>query len=128
ALAVGQIDLRREWSAVAWVNDYTIRAVENGQLIKSVFHNGRPARARFLIYNMRRKPFDDIRVRKALAYAFDFEWLNKNLFYGTQKRIDSLFMNSELADQSDDRFVPPSTAENGLRENLRQSIALLEEA
>ena len=48
-------------------------------------------------FNTRKSIFKDKRVRKALSYAFDFEWTNKNLFYGAYKRTDSFFENSELA-------------------------------
>ena len=48
-------------------------------------------------FNTRKDIFKDKRVRKALSYAFDFEWTNKNLFYGAYKRTDSFFENSELA-------------------------------
>ena len=48
-------------------------------------------------FNTRKEIFKDKRVRKALSYAFDFEWTNKNLFYGAYKRTDSFFENSELA-------------------------------
>jgi microcin C transport system substrate-binding protein len=48
-------------------------------------------------YNLRRPLFQDPRVREALAYAFDFEWSNKNLFYSAYKRTRSYFDNSELA-------------------------------
>ena len=48
-------------------------------------------------FNTRKEFFKDKRIRKALAYAFDFEWTNKNLFYGAYKRTDSFYENSELA-------------------------------
>ena len=48
-------------------------------------------------FNLRAPLFADPRVRQALGYAFDFEWSNKNLFYGAYKRTDSYFANSELA-------------------------------
>jgi microcin C transport system substrate-binding protein len=129
ALSAGQIDLRREWSAVTWKRDYTFKAVDNGSILKEDFKNGRPVRAKFFVFNMRRDPFADKKVREALAYAFDFEWLNKNIFLGTQQRISSLFMNSELADASDDKFVPPTTSgKDGLRGNLRHAIELLKQA
>ena len=48
-------------------------------------------------FNTRKDIFADKRVRKALSFAFDFEWTNKNLFYGAYKRTDSFFENSELA-------------------------------
>ena len=131
AFGAGQFDLRREWSAVTWVRDYNFDAVTKGDIIKENFANGRPTRAKFFVYNMRRAPFDDILVRRALAYAFDFEWLNKNIFLDTQSRIDSLFMNSELAYQGPDKIVLPKTDASGmagLRPNLRQALDLFEQA
>src|SRR3546814_18617870 len=49
------------------------------------------------VLNTRRDQFKDPRVRRALAYAFDFEWTNQNLFYGAYTRTKSYFSNSELA-------------------------------
>lgn len=129
ALAANQVDLRREWSAVTWQRDYNFNVISGGTIIKRSFDNGRPVRAKFFVYNMRRPIFSDIRVRQALAYAFDFEWLNKNLFLNTQTRINSLFMNSELASP-----MPPvlpftnGAGPGGLRENLRTAHRLLSEA
>lgn len=129
SLAAGQVDLRREWSGVTWKRDYGFNAVADGSVIKEQFQNGRPVRAKFMVYNMRRAPFNNQDVREALAYAFDFEWLNKNIFLDTQHRITSLFMNSELADDAPDRFVPPSTAaKGGLRANLRHAVELLKKS
>jgi ABC-type oligopeptide transport system substrate-binding subunit len=131
SLASNQIDLRKEYSAVAWQRNYNFTAVQSGEIVKKTFKNGRPMRARFLVYNMRRPQFSDIRVREALAYAFDFEWINKNLFLGTQTRLSSIYMNSELADQSADKFVAPKTDGTGIagmRNNLRHAIELLQQA
>ena len=129
AMAAGQVDLRREWNAITWQRDYTFKAIDDGSIKKEEFDNGRPVRAKFFVYNMRRPPFDDLRVRQALAYAFDFEWLNKNLFLNTQTRIDSLFMNSELADRATDKFQPPvNDTRKALRENLRHATDLLKQA
>lgn len=131
ALAAGQVDLHREWSAILWQRNYNFNAVNDGTIIKQEFNNGRPMRAKFMVYNMRRAPFDHIKTRQALAYAFDFDWMNKNLFLDTQTQIDSLFMNSELADPSPDRFtLPPATMakRDKLRDNLRHAVALLREA
>lgn len=131
ALAAGQVDLRREWSAITWKRNYNFNAVKDGTIIQETFQNGRPMRAKFMVYNMRRPPFDNIKLRQALAYAFDFDWMNKNLFLDTQEQIDSLFMNSELADPSADRFrLPPKTEakRDNLRNNLRHAVSLLKEA
>ena len=59
----------------------------------------RPPACRAFVYNTRRPVFSDPQVRKALAYAFDFQWTNDNLFYGQYSRTDSYFENSELANQ-----------------------------
>ena len=48
-------------------------------------------------FNTRKKIFIDKKVRQAISYAFDFEWTNKNLFYGAYKRTNSFFENSELS-------------------------------
>ncbi len=127
AFAAGQADLRREWSAPVWKRDYDFAAVRDGSVQKHSFKNGRPARARFLVYNMRRPLFRDIRVRQALAYAFNFEWLNKNLFLDTQTRISSIFMNSELASPAPPA-LPRNANANEVRDNLRAADRLLNEA
>jgi microcin C transport system substrate-binding protein len=129
ALSAGQVDLRREWSAVRWKRDYTFNVVRDGTFKMQQFTNGRPARARFLVYNMRRPVFNDVLVRRALAYMFDFEWLNKNLFMGTQTRVNGLFMNSELASPTPPDL--PRTDGNGmkgLRNNMRMATDLLTRA
>lgn len=129
SLAAGQVDLRREWSAVRWKRDYHFKAIDNGDIIKEEFTNGRPMRAKFFVFNMRRAPFDDINVRKALNLAFDFDWLNKNLFLGTQSRISGLFTNSELADDAADKFFVPETKNReALRKNLWEAIILLKQS
>jgi microcin C transport system substrate-binding protein len=130
ALAAGSVDLRREWSAVTWARDYDdFAAVRDGRILRETFKNGRPTRARFFVFNMRRAPFDNRDVRRALAHAFDFEWLNKTIFLGTQTRVDSLFMNSDLADP--DKIKLPKTDGTGmsaLRQNLRTADSLLQKA
>lgn len=129
ALASNRIDLRREWSAVTWKRDYQFDLIQSGEIKRKEFSNGRPARARFFVYNIRRPLFSDRRVRQALAYAFDFEWINKTLFLDTQTRLNSVFMNSDLASK-----VPPTLPQTdasgtkGLRNNLRKAMNLLQEA
>ena len=93
----GQIDLRREWDANKWAKGYDIPAVRSGALKKETIAHGRPERVNALIYNMRRPPFDDIRVRRALGLTLDFKWLNDNLFYGLYHQVDSFYPNSLLA-------------------------------
>ena len=99
-------------------------------------------------FNTRKSIFQNRNVRKALTYAFDFEWSNRNLFYNAYTRTKSFFDNSELASQNlpsneelailenyrgkvpDEVFTtifsPPNTnEENGLRKNLRTARRLL---
>lgn len=97
AFKSGQLNLRREWDANKWAKGYTIPAVNSGAVIKEAMQHGRPERVNSLIYNLRRPPFDDIRVREALGLTLDFKWLNDNLFYGLYKQVNSYYPNSVLA-------------------------------
>ncbi len=100
AFKSGDIDIRREFDAGKWISAYDFPALSKGKVIKENIFHGRPERVRAMIFNTRRIPFDDIRVRKALNLIFDFEWINKNIFHGQYKQINSYFPNSELASQT----------------------------
>lgn len=151
AFKAGQFDFRVENSAKNWATAYDVPAVRDGLLVKEEIHHNRPAGMQGFVYNTRRGQFADRRVRAALAYAFDFEWSNKNLFYGQYKRTRSYFDNSELAatglpgpeelkilepfrDQIPEEvftkeYNPPSTDGTGrIRDNLREGDNLLKEA
>src|SRR5690606_21755656 len=93
----GDLNLRREWDAGLWQSGYDFPALQSGQAVKEPLSHGRPDRVRGFIFNTRREPFKDIRVRKALNLLFDFEWVNKNLYHGLYGRINSYFPNTELA-------------------------------
>ena len=97
ALKAGSIDLRAENQAKAWALDYDTPAVREGRLIKRTFDHDRPTGMQGFAMNTRRPVFQDPRVRQALAFAFDFEWSNRNLFFGQYARTESYFSNSELA-------------------------------
>ncbi len=97
AFKAGEYDFRSEATAKDWATSYDIPAVKNGDLIKRRFAHNRPVGMQGFVYNTRRDIFKDRRVRKALAYGFDFEWSNENLFYGQYDRTRSYFENSELA-------------------------------
>jgi microcin C transport system substrate-binding protein len=97
AFKAGQYDVRQENSSKAWATGYDSPALRAGLIKKEQIANGLPSGMQGLGYNLRRPIFQDPRVRQALAYAFDFEWSNKNLFYGYYKRTRSYFDNSELA-------------------------------
>ncbi|MDA1302439.1 MAG: extracellular solute-binding protein [Proteobacteria bacterium] len=97
AFKAGEYDYRPESSSKDWATSYDIPAVKSGDLIKQRFDHNRPVGMQGFLYNVRRDVFKDRRVREALAYAFDFEWSNENLFYGQYARTRSYFDNSELA-------------------------------
>jgi ABC-type oligopeptide transport system substrate-binding subunit len=97
AFKAGEYDLRREWNAGKWASEYNFDAVASGDVKIEELSHGRPEKVRGLIFNTRRTPFDEIKVRKALNHIFDFHWINNNLYHGRYKRIDSYFPNSELA-------------------------------
>lgn len=97
AFKAGDLDMRREGNAGRWFSSYDFPAIQSGHVKKSAIKHGRPEKARGFIFNTRRAPFDDIRVREALSLLFDFEWVNKNLFAGQFNRIQSYYPNSELA-------------------------------
>ncbi|HTV45453.1 MAG TPA: extracellular solute-binding protein [Stellaceae bacterium] len=97
AFKAGQYDVREENSSKDWATGYDCPALRAGLIKKVEIPNGLPSGMQGFGYNLRRPIFQDPRVREALAYAFDFEWSNKNLFYGAYQRTRSYFDNSELA-------------------------------
>src|SRR5690606_41290688 len=82
----GAIDYRLENQAKAWALDYDALAVASGALKKTEFEHERPTGMQAFVMNSRRPIFSDERVRQALAYAFDFEWTNRTLFFGLYAR------------------------------------------
>ena len=97
AFKAGQFDVKLENSSKDWATGYDSPALRAGLIKKEEIPNGLPSGMQGFAYNLRRPLFQDARVREALAYAFDFEWSNKNLFYSAYKRTRSYFDNSELA-------------------------------
>ncbi len=97
ALIRGDLDFWQENESKAWATAYDLDEVERGLLIKKAVDHERSAGMQAFAFNIRQPIFRDKRVRQALAYAFDFEWTNKNLFYGQYRRTQSYFSNSELA-------------------------------
>lgn len=151
ALKAGDIDYRREFSSRIWATGYDTDAVTQNRLkLETVpLKNGKGMQA--FIFNTRRSPFDDARVREALNWAYDFEWTNKNLFYGQYARTGSFFEGSELAatgkpDAAELKFLEPlrgqipdktfglrianpvADGSGNIRTHLRKARALLEEA
>jgi len=97
AFKAGEYDYRSENSSKAWATAYKFKAVDKGWIKKEQINHNRSAGMQAFVFNTRRDMFTDKRLRQALAYGFDFEWSNKNLFYGQYARTHSYFSNSELA-------------------------------
>ena len=97
AFKSGEIDFFSENTSKEWATGYDIDAVTEGLIKKELIPHENPQGMQAFAFNTRKDIFADKRVRKALSFAFDFEWTNKNLFYGAYKRTDSFFENSELA-------------------------------
>ncbi|WP_137390893.1 extracellular solute-binding protein [Rhodoligotrophos defluvii] len=110
--------LRQEFTARDWATQYDIPAVRNGQLRREELPDRNPSGAQGFFINMRKEKFRDPRVREALNYAFDFEWLNKNLFYDSYTRTNSVFENSTLKAEG-----PPSAEELALLEPLKAQLS-----
>jgi microcin C transport system substrate-binding protein len=147
----GNVDFRAENNSRLWATAYDIPQVKSGQVVLLEIPHERSTGMQGFAMNLRRPIFQDPKVRQALAYAFDFEWSNKNLFYGQYTRTDSYFSNAELASRGlpegeelailekyrgripeevfTAEYQPPSTDGSGNnRENLRKASQLLKQA
>lgn len=113
----GHYDVRIENVASNWANAYEGPALRRGDIHLDTIKHRLPAGMQGFAYNLRRDLFQDPVLRKALSYAFDFEWTNKNLFHGQYRRTHSFFENSELAAQG-----LPSTAELALLNPLKEQL------
>lgn len=96
AFAAGEYLMRVEYRSASWATGYDFPAAQGGWVKQMLLPDGRPANAQGIWFNMRRPVLQDIRVRQALEYAFNFEWTNDTLFYGTYKRTDSFFENTQM--------------------------------
>jgi microcin C transport system substrate-binding protein len=96
AFLAGQYDVREERVARLWATAYDVPPVRDGRITKQDIPNKQPQGIQAFVYNIRKPVFKDRAVREALAYAFDFEWSNKQLAFGAYKRSRSYFSNSEL--------------------------------
>jgi microcin C transport system substrate-binding protein len=90
-------DYRGEASIGRWMRGYDFPAVARGDVIKAMFPLRSSGRMQGFLINTRRDKFKDPKVREALNWAYDFESMSKNLFFGQYKRINSYFAGSELA-------------------------------
>ena len=117
ALKAGEIDFRREFSSRVWATGYDTPAVKSGKMVKETVTLENSAGMQGFVFNLRRPRFDNIHVREALNWAYDFEWTKKSLFYGQYARTGSFFQGSDLAASG-----PPSKEELALLEPLRDKL------
>lgn len=97
AFKAGLYDVRLEGDPTRWMTGYDVPAVRDGRIVRDTLRFETPKGMTGLVFNTRRPAFADIRVREALAILFDFEWANRNLFYGVYRRAGSFFADSELS-------------------------------
>ncbi|MDX1950068.1 MAG: extracellular solute-binding protein [Rickettsiales bacterium] len=151
ALKAGAYDMRQENIARIWANSYNIPQLESGEFVKEEIPHKLPTGMQCFAMNLRKDKFADVRVRKALELAFDFEWTNKTIFYSSYTRSRSYFSNSIYEATSlpegkeleillpfkdkipenifTEEYNPPVTDGTGRnRVNLMKARSLLEEA
>jgi len=151
ALKAGEFDLMRFFSAGDWARRVNGRKFDTGELAKGEFAHKLPSGYQSYVLNTRRPMLQDVRVREALGLALDYEWMNRQMFYGAYQRVNGLFGNTacetrgtptpqELALMEPWRSkispaafgpmtVPPRTdGDSSLRANLRRAQQLLKEA
>ncbi len=113
AFKAGAYDFREEFTSKVWATEYDFPAIRDGRVKKEVLPDETPSGTQGFFLNTRREQLKDPRVRKALDLAFDFEWSNRNLFYGLYTRTQSFFENSPMKAEGE-----PSEAERALLTGL----------
>ncbi|SPJ34712.1 extracellular solute-binding protein [Kushneria phyllosphaerae] len=148
AFRAGRVDFRIETTARHWVTGYGFPAARQGLIKRVEIEDHNPAPMQGFVMNQRREIFKDRRVRQALGLAFDFDWLNRNLFYGLYARTRGFFDHSsmeatgvpgaaerallspwrdQLPGEVFDSPLPIESPET-LRPRLKKALALLNEA
>ena len=108
---------REEFTSRVWATRYDFPAIRDGRVKREVIPDERPSGAQGWLLNTRRDKFKDRRLREAMTIAFDFEWTNKNLMYGSYERTHSVFQNSEMMAKGE-----PSAEELALLEPFRDRV------
>jgi peptide/nickel transport system substrate-binding protein len=152
AFKAGLYDFRIEGDPGQWATGYDIPAAREGRIVRETMTTRLPKGMNGFVFNTRKPLFADVRVREAIGYLFDFDWVNRNLFFGQLTRSDSYFSGSDLAstgrpadekerallaafpgtvrdDILEGRWEPPAGDGSGRdREMARRALALLSEA
>jgi microcin C transport system substrate-binding protein len=108
---------REEFTSRTWATRYDFPALNDGRVKRDIISDDNPSGAQGWFINTRLEKFKDRRVREALIYAFDFEWTNRNVMYGSYQRTHSVFQNSDL--MADGK---PSAEEIALLEPFRGNV------
>ena len=150
-LKAGEFDFKREFISRNWARQYKGKQFDRGELRKQVFTARNPGDFQGYVFNLRNPKFQDVRVRRAIGLAMDFEWLNRQLFFSLYKRVEGYFPNSEFHAEGLPKpdelalleplrqdldasvfgavpLAPVTTPPSSLRDNLRQARDLLAEA
>ena len=93
----GLYDFRVETEPLRWHEGYDFPAARHGEVIRDTIKTGLPQPSEYLVFNTRRALFSDIRVRQALTLLYDFEWINRNFFFGLHGHSAGFFAGSELS-------------------------------
>jgi peptide/nickel transport system substrate-binding protein len=152
AFKTGLYDVRSENDPSRWQTGYDVPAVRDGRIVKESFPNGLPKLSSAFVFNTRRPIFADSRVRQAISFLFDAEWVNHNFFFDLYRRSASFFDDSELSayrrpadarerallapfpdavhtDVLDGTWSPPTPDGSGRdRRSLREALTLLSAA
>jgi microcin C transport system substrate-binding protein len=108
---------REEFTSRIWATRYDFPAIRDGRVKRGVLPDDTPSGAQGWFINTRREKFKDRRLREALIDAFDFEWTNKTIMYGSYERTHSVFQNSDMMAQG-----KPGPDELALLEPFRGSV------
>jgi microcin C transport system substrate-binding protein len=117
AFKSGEFLFREEFTSRDWATGYDFPAMRDGRVRREEIPDEMPSGAQGYFLNMRRPKFQDLRVREAVGLCFDFEWTNRNLFFGLYRRVHSFFENSDMAARG-----RPSAAELALLEPHRRDL------
>jgi microcin C transport system substrate-binding protein len=112
-----QYDFRIENVAKNWMTAYDFPAVKDGRVVKEEFTERASGLMQAFVFNLRRSKFQDQRVRRALNLAFDFEEMNKQIFFGQYRRIASFFEGTELSSRG-----LPEGREKEILEGMRDKV------
>ena len=124
AFKAQKYDFRQENIARNWATAYNLS--QNSNIIKTEIKHNLPAPLQAFVLNLRREKFQNLGLRRALNYAFDFLWLQQHIFYGSYQKTTSFFANSNFGYR--DFFLPNGSTDGFNRQNLLQAQEILQKS